>query len=57
MVRFVAYLLSSADKSEGEDYGLRFLSLIEFDAPDTDGADPVNDRGEDIADVAGGTAA
>jgi hypothetical protein len=57
MVRFVAYLLSSADKSEGEDYGLRFLSLIEFDAPDTDGADPVNDRGEDIANVAGGTAA
>jgi hypothetical protein len=57
MVRFVAYFLSSADKSEGEDYGLRFLSLIEFDARDTDGADPVNDSGEDIADVAGGTAA
>jgi hypothetical protein len=55
MVRFVAYFLSDADKSE--EYGLRFLSLIEFDAAHTDGSEPVSDSGDDIADVAGGTAA
>ena len=57
MVRFVAYFLSSADESEDEDYGLRFLSLIEFDVRETDEAEPVDDGGEDVAYVAGGTAA
>jgi hypothetical protein len=55
VVRFIAYFLSDADKSE--EYGLRFLSLIEFDAGHTDGSEPVSDGGDDIADVAGGTAA
>jgi len=57
MVRFVAYFLSSVDKSEGEDKRLRFLSLIEFDVRDTDEAEPVDDGNEDVANVAEGTAA
>jgi len=58
MVRFVAYFLSSADKNEEEDSGLRFLSLIEFGVRDADEAEPVDDSDEEVADVvAGGTAA
>lgn len=57
MVRFVAYFLSDANKSEDEDYGLRFLSLVEFNVQETDEAEPVDDDGEDVALVAGGTAA
>src|SRR5712671_5394406 len=36
MVRFVAYFLSGASKGEDEDYGLRFLSLVEFNVRETD---------------------
>jgi hypothetical protein len=57
MVRFVAYFLSSADKSEEEDYGLRFLSLVEFDVRETDEAERADEGDEDVAHVAGGTAA
>jgi hypothetical protein len=53
MVRFVAYFLSSAADSQDEDYGLRFLSLIEFDGRETDEAEPDDDSGEDFAHVAG----
>jgi hypothetical protein len=57
MVRFVAYFLSGANKSEDVDYGLRFLSLVEFNVRETDEAEPVDDDVEDVAHVAGGTAA
>jgi hypothetical protein len=54
-VRFAAYFLASPEM--GEDYGLRFLSLIEFDARDPEEAEPVDDYGEEITHVAGGTSA
>lgn len=57
MVRFVAYFLSSANKSEDEEDGLRFLSLVGFNVRETDEAEPVDDDSEDVAHVAGGTAA
>jgi hypothetical protein len=56
MVRFVAYFLSGASKNDDEDHGLRFLSLLEFNAQDAGEAEPVGDDEEDIK-VAGGTAA
>jgi hypothetical protein len=34
MVRFVAYFLTDASKNDVEDYGLRFLSLLEFNTQD-----------------------
>lgn len=57
MVRFVAYFLSGASKDEDENHGLRFLSLVEFNVQNADEAEPVDDDGEDVAHVAGGTAA
>ncbi|WP_247370696.1 MULTISPECIES: hypothetical protein [unclassified Bradyrhizobium] len=57
MVRFVAYFLSGANKSEEQDDGLRFLSLVEFNVQETDEAEPVDHDGEDAALIAGGTAA
>ena len=57
MVRFVAYFLSGANKSEDKDDGLRFLSLVEFNVKEADEAEPVDDDGEDVALAAGGTAA
>jgi len=39
MVRFVAYFLSGANKSEDGDHGLRFLSLVEFNVRETDEAE------------------
>ncbi|WFU52366.1 SMEK domain-containing protein [Bradyrhizobium pachyrhizi] len=57
MVRFVAYFLSETNKNEDEDCGLRFLSLVEFNVRETDEAEPVDDDGEDVTDMAEGTAA
>lgn len=57
MVRFVAHFLSSAHENEEEDYGLRFLSLVEFDVRETDEAEPVDDGDEDVAHAAGGATA
>jgi hypothetical protein len=56
-VRFVAYFLSSTDESEDEESRLRFLSLVEFDVRDTDEAEPADDRDENVAYLAVGTAA
>jgi hypothetical protein len=57
MVRFVSYFLSGANKSEDGDYGLRFLSLVEFNVRETDEAEPVDDDVDDVAHLAGETAA
>jgi hypothetical protein len=57
MVRFVAYFLSGVDESEDEDFGLRFLSLVEFDVREADETEPADDGDEDVAHVAEGTAA
>jgi hypothetical protein len=56
MVRFVAYFLSGAKKNDDENHGLRFLSLMEFNARDADEPEPVGDDEEDIQ-LAGGDAA
>jgi hypothetical protein len=55
MVRFVAYFLSSAEM--GEDDGLRFQSLLEFDVGETDEAEPVGDDDDVIAYSEEGAAA
>jgi hypothetical protein len=55
MVRFAAYFLSGASNNNNDD-GLRFLSLLEFNAQDADEPEPVSDDEEDLQ-VTGGTAA
>jgi hypothetical protein len=57
MVRFVAYFLSSAAKSEDEDYELRFRTLVEFNVRETEEAETADDDEVDVAYAAGGTAA
>ncbi|KAA2235976.1 SMEK domain-containing protein [Salinarimonas soli] len=54
-VRFIAYFLSSATKGDDKDDGLRFLSLVEFDAREIDEAEPDDD--EDLTRLAEGSAA
>ena len=54
-VRFIAYYLSSVN--EDKDDALRFQSLVEFDARESDELDSVDDGNEGVIDEAEGTAA